>query len=70
MVAGTVWHNVDEVADHLQVTRETIYVWIAERHMPAHRVGRRWRFDLAEVDAWVRSGKAADWATGGKGEKK
>ena len=69
-LADTVWHNVDEVAAHLQVKRETIYVWIAERHMPAHRAGRRWRFDLAEVDSSVRSGKGADWTTGGKAEKK
>ncbi len=60
----TVWRNVDEIAAHLQVRRETIYSWISDNHMPAHRVGRRWRFDQNEVDAWVRSGKAADWAVG------
>ena len=26
--------------------------------MPAHKVGRQWKFKAAEVDAWVRSGKA------------
>jgi len=28
--------------------------------MPGHRVGRRWMFKQDEVDAWVRSGGAAD----------
>jgi hypothetical protein len=27
--------------------------------MPAHRVGRNWRFKLSEIDEWVRSGGAA-----------
>lgn len=26
------------------------------RGMPGHRVGRLWKFQQAEVDAWVRSG--------------
>jgi len=68
-VPETVWKSVDEVAAHLQVRRETVYAWISDKNMPAHRVGRRWRFDMNEVDAWVRSGKAADWATGEEEEE-
>lgn len=64
----TAWKNVDEIAAYLQVRRETIYTWISDKHMPAHRVGRRWRFDMNEVDAWVRSGKAADWSMKGEEE--
>jgi hypothetical protein len=26
--------------------------------MPAHRIGKLWKFKLSEVDAWVRSGGA------------
>jgi len=28
--------------------------------MPAHKVGRLWKFKVDEVDEWVRSGKAAE----------
>ena len=28
--------------------------------MPAHRVGRLWKFKRDEVDGWVKSGGAAD----------
>ncbi|WP_457154790.1 helix-turn-helix domain-containing protein, partial [Mesorhizobium sp. P5_C1] len=38
----------------------TVYKWIEQRKMPAHRVGRRWMFKQGEVDDWVRSGGAAD----------
>ena len=52
------WLTVDEICKYLNVTNETIYKWIETRHMPGHRVGRRWLFKQLEVDAWIRSGKA------------
>lgn len=53
------WLSVDEIAAHLGVRRGTIYKWIIRKTMPAHKVGRLWKFKLAEVDDWVRSGGAA-----------
>jgi len=41
------------------VTKDTIYAWISEKGMPAHKVGRLWKFQASEVDAWVRGGGAA-----------
>ena len=57
-VRDTRWLSVAEVADHLGVARDTVYRWIDSRGMPAHRVGRFWKFQLPEVDAWVKSGEA------------
>jgi excisionase family DNA binding protein len=54
------WRSVDEIASHLGVTRDTIYRWIEDRGLPAHRVGRFWKLQLGEVDAWVRAGAAAE----------
>lgn len=34
-------------------------MWIAEKGMPAHKVGRLWKFQANEVDDWGRSGSAA-----------
>ena len=48
------WSVLAEVAAHLQVSRDSVLRWIAHRKLPAHRVGRVWRFKLSEVDAWVR----------------
>ena len=53
------WLSVDEVAVHLGVKRDTIYKWIERKDLPAHKVGRLWKFKLKEVDKWVRSGKGA-----------
>ncbi|MGB2987582.1 MAG: helix-turn-helix domain-containing protein [Phycisphaerae bacterium] len=52
------WLSVDEICAHLGVSRDTIYKWIDKKSMPAHRVGRLWKFKKAEVDAWVRAGGA------------
>ena len=32
-----------------------------EKHMPAHKVGKLWKFSKAELDKWVRSGKVAEY---------
>ena len=50
------WLSADVIAEHLGVTKDTVYAWIAEKGMPAHKVGRLWKFQATEVDAWVRSG--------------
>jgi excisionase family DNA binding protein len=50
------WVGVEGVARHLGVAKDSVYRWIEERGLPAHRVGRLFRFKLSEVDAWVRQG--------------
>lgn len=52
--------SADVIAEHLGVTKDSVYTWIAKKDMPAHRVGRLWKFKVTEVDAWVRSDGAAD----------
>jgi len=54
------WLSVDEIAAYLGIKRDTVYKWIAEKQMPAHRMGRLWKFRKEEVEEWVKSGGAAD----------
>ena len=51
------WVSLEEIAVHLAVNQDTVHRWIRNRGMPAHKVGRIWRFKSSEVDTWVRSGK-------------
>jgi excisionase family DNA binding protein len=60
------WYSVEEIGQYLGVSKDTIYAWIANKSMPAHKVGRLWKFKTDEVDEWVRAGGAADDAKGQK----
>ncbi|SYZ72206.1 conserved hypothetical protein [Candidatus Zixiibacteriota bacterium] len=51
------WLSVDEIASYLGVKRDTIYKWIRRRGLPAHKVGRLWKFRSKEIDQWVTGSK-------------
>lgn len=53
------WLSVDEIATHLGIKRDTVYRWIDRFGMPAHRMGRLWKFKKDDVDAWVKAGGAS-----------
>jgi excisionase family DNA binding protein len=52
------WGSVEDVAKHLGIAKDTVYRWIESKALPAHKIGRLWKFKLTEVDQWVRSGGA------------
>jgi len=54
------WVSVEEVSHHLGVAKDSVYRWIETKGLPAHRIGKLWKFKLSEVDDWVR----ADGASG------
>ena len=54
------WWSVADIAAHLGVNPDTVYKWIERKQLPAHKVGRLWKFQVSEVDAWVREGRASD----------
>lgn len=53
------WSNLEEVADYLGVTKDTVRNWIKKEKIPAQKIGRLWKFKLSEIDEWVKSGKSA-----------
>lgn len=54
------WLSISEICQYLGVTSDTIYKWIEKKNMPAHKIGRLWKFKKNEVDDWVLSGQAAE----------
>ncbi len=63
------WLSVDEIAAHLGVNPDTVYKWIERKKLPAHKVGRLWKFQVSEVNAWVRAGRAAEEPARAKTDK-
>lgn len=54
------WASVEDVAKHLGVAKDSVYRWIEQKGLPAHRVGRLWKFKLSEIDQRVHEAGAGD----------
>ncbi|WP_300525943.1 helix-turn-helix domain-containing protein [Aminiphilus sp.] len=54
------WLPVVEICKYVRVSSDIVYRWIDKHAMPAHRMGRLWKFKKEQVDAWVEAGGAAD----------
>lgn len=53
--------NIDEAADYLGIKPVTLRNWIKnKKDIPAHRVGKLWKFKRSELDAWISSGRSAE----------
>jgi excisionase family DNA binding protein len=52
------WVSLEEIAQHLKVSTDTIHRWIRAKRIPVQRVGRQWRFKVSQVDEWVQAGEA------------
>ena len=64
------WLSADEICVHLGISKDTVYRWIDKRNMPAHRVGRLWKFKKDDVDEWVRNGHASEARNTKGGDRK
>ena len=47
--------TIDAVAEMFNVNKHTVRNWI-KKGMPHYKVGSVLRFDLAEVEQWVKNG--------------
>ncbi len=44
----------EQASAYLNTTRSTLYRWLREEKVPAHKLGRQWRFVRHELDAFLR----------------
>ena len=50
------WVNLEDIAEHLSVSKDTIRTWVKEGKLPVYRAGKQYKFKISEVDEWVRKG--------------
>ncbi|MBO5468744.1 MAG: helix-turn-helix domain-containing protein [Lachnospiraceae bacterium] len=53
------WISLEDAANYLGVKKETVRSWIKKTDIPAHKIGKLWKFKKSELDTWVKSGKSA-----------
>lgn len=54
------WVGTKKIAEHLDVTKDTVHKLIKAESIPCSRVGKLWKFKKSEVDAWIKSGGAKE----------
>ncbi len=52
--------GLEETANYLGVRPATVRTWIKTKELPAHKIGKLWKFKRSEIDEWVDSGKSAN----------
>jgi excisionase family DNA binding protein len=50
------WVNLEDIAEYLSVSEDTVRTWIRNGKIPVSRAGKRYKFKISEIDAWVREG--------------
>ena len=53
------WIGIEEAAEYMDVTKDTVRNWIKKTDIPAHKIGKLWKFKKNELDAWIKSGRSA-----------
>lgn len=55
------WIGIEEAANYLSVNKDTVRNWIKRNNgIPAHKIGKLWKFKKSELDQWIISGKSAN----------
>lgn len=55
------WIGIEEASLYLGVNKDTIRNWIKkDKGIPAHKIGKLWKFKKSELDDWIKSGKSAE----------
>ena len=51
------WVNLEDIAEYLSVSKDTVRTWMREGKLPVNKAGKQYKFKVSEVDEWVRKGK-------------
>ncbi|MCM8784254.1 MAG: helix-turn-helix domain-containing protein [Candidatus Omnitrophica bacterium] len=46
--------GIDDLAQYLDVNKGTLYVWVCQRRIPYLKLGRLLKFDIMEIEKWLK----------------
>ena len=49
------WMTLEEIAQYLKVSKDSIYRLAQKGEIPASKIGNLWRFKKDEVDEWMKN---------------
>ncbi|MFH1413846.1 MAG: helix-turn-helix domain-containing protein [Candidatus Omnitrophota bacterium] len=47
--------DIDDLAHYLKLRKQTIYNWLHQGKISGIKVGGVWRFDVRQIDVWLKS---------------
>ena len=54
------WVNLEDIAEFLSVSKDTVRAWIKADKIPYCKAGKQYKFKISEVDDYVRGGKITE----------
>ncbi|MBM4125124.1 MAG: helix-turn-helix domain-containing protein [Nitrospira sp.] len=45
--------TAEETCRYLKIAQRTLYRYIQDRHMPAFKLGKEWRFVRSDLEQWL-----------------
>lgn len=52
--------GIKELAEYLDVKVATLYSWTFQKKIPYYKIGRLVKFDLQEIDKWMKERKVKE----------
>ena len=55
------WLGIEELSEYIGVSKDAIRNWIKKEKcdIPAHKIGKQWKFKTSEIDEWIKSGHSS-----------
>jgi len=53
--------GIEELAQYIGITKGTAYIWIHQRKLPHFKVGKLVKFDIREIDEWMKERKVDEF---------
>lgn len=60
--------NVEELCEYLQISPVTVYRLLKRKRLPGFRILGNWRFNIEDVDRWIKEGPGSVRQPGGQAE--
>lgn len=53
--------GVKELSQYIGIPKGTLYVWVCQKRIPYAKIGGLLRFDLRQIDDWVKAKSVAEF---------
>lgn len=57
---ASAWLTLEETAEHLGMGKTVLYALARDGRIPATKLGKKWTFEKAQLDKWVRGSRPLD----------